>query len=56
MAKLNIFVLFGWGFLAGLHGLWDLSSLTRDGTQALGSKSTKSQPLNHQGFPQNSIF
>ena len=56
MAKLNIFVLFYWGFEAGLHGLWDLSSLTRDGTQALGSKSTKSQPLNHQGIPQNSIF
>ena len=32
-----------WGFfLATLHGLWDLSSPTRDQTRALGSESMES--------------
>ena len=34
-----------------LHGLWDPSSLTRDQTQALGSESTESYPLDHRGIP-----
>ena len=29
-------------FLATKHGLWDISSLTRDRTQALGSESAES--------------
>ena len=29
-------------YLAVLHGLWDLSSLPRDGTRALSSESTES--------------
>ena len=37
--KFNNFFFF---FLATLNGLWDLSSLTRDGTHALGSKGTES--------------
>ena len=36
-------------FFAVLHGVWDLSSLTRDGTCAPCSGSTESQPLDHQG-------
>ena len=33
-----------------LCGLWDLSSLTRDGTQALVSESDESQSLDCQGI------
>ena len=29
-------------FFATKHGLWDISSLTRDRTQALGSESAES--------------
>ena len=32
--------------------MWDLSSLTRDRTLALGSDSPESQPLDLQGIPQ----
>ena len=32
---------FIWVFLAVPLGLWDLSSLTRDGTQALGRENTE---------------
>lgn len=32
-------------FLAMTHGLWDLSSLIRDGTPAPCSGTTESQPL-----------
>ena len=32
------------------RSLWDLSSPTRDQTQALGSESAKSYPLDHQGI------
>ena len=42
-------------FLAALHGMWDLSSPTRDGTCTLCSGSTESQPLDLQGSPLNSI-
>ena len=38
-------------FLAALQGLWDLSSPTRDGTQAPCSGSSESQPLDRQGSP-----
>ena len=38
-------------FLAMLRGMWDLSSLTRDGTCILCFGSTESQPLDHQGSP-----
>ena len=31
--------------LAMLHGLWDLSSQTRDQTQVLGNESVESRPL-----------
>ena len=34
-----------------LHGLWDLSSLTRDWTQALSIESTESWPPDNQGIP-----
>ena len=37
--------------LAALHGFLDLGTLTRDGTCALGSESTKSKPLDLQGTP-----
>ena len=33
------------------RGLWNLSSLTRDWTQALGSDSTESYPLGGQRIP-----
>ena len=35
---------------------WDLSSLTRDGTRALGSESAESQPLDCQGIPTASLL
>ena len=55
-----VFVLF-WLFLLGsgggaLHSLRDLSSLTRDQTQALGSESTESWPLDCPGSPQLHAF
>ena len=34
-----------------LCGLWDLSSLTRDQTWAIGSESMDLLPLDHQGTP-----
>ena len=43
-------------FLATLHGLWDLSSPTRDWTHALGSESTESWPLAHHGIPHICTF
>jgi hypothetical protein len=44
--------------LQSLHHiwLWDLSSLTRCWTQALGSKRGESSPLDHQGIPWMSIL
>ena len=39
MGVVFLFVLF---CLAVLHGLWELSSLSRDRTQALSSESTES--------------
>ena len=39
-------------FLAALHGLQDLGSLTREGrTQALSNEKAEYQPLDHQGIP-----
>ena len=38
-------------FLAVPHGLRDLSSPTKDQTQAPCSGSMESQPLDHQGSP-----
>ena len=38
-------------FFATPRSLWDLSSPTRDRTQALGSESAEFQPLDHQGIP-----
>ena len=32
--------------------MWDLSSLTRDGTCTRCSESVESSPLDHQGSPQ----
>ena len=43
-------------FLALLCSLWDLSSLNRDWTQALGSVSARSQPLDYQGISVLIIF
>ena len=37
------------------HGLWDLSSLTRDWTYALCSGSAESKPLDHQEVPSLSL-
>ena len=37
-----VFVFWFFFFLATKHGLWDISSLTRDRTQALGSESAES--------------
>ena len=37
-----ILVVFLFFFFATKHGLWDISSLTRDRTQALGSESAES--------------
>ena len=38
-------------FFAMPSGLEDLSSLTRDWIQAVGSESTQSSPLDHQRIP-----
>ena len=38
-------------FLAELHGIWNLSSLTRDQTHTPCSGSIESKPLDHQGSP-----
>ena len=38
------------------HSLWDLSSLTRDQTQALSSESSKSLPLACQEILQDGFF
>ena len=38
-------------FLVTSLGLWNLSSLIKDWTLALGSESVKSWPLDHQGIP-----
>ena len=43
-------------FLAVLHSMWDLSSLTRDQTCTLCIRGTKSQPLDCQGSPEPSDF
>ena len=37
-------------------GLWDFSSLTRDWTQALGSESNESEPLDQQGISHSDTF
>ena len=37
-------------------GLWDPSSPTRDQIQAPCSGSTESQPLDHQGIPEEFFF
>ena len=37
--------------LAMLHDMWDLRSLTRGRTHAPCSRSTGSEPLDHQGSP-----
>ena len=49
----NLFHFFFVSFLAILHGLQDLSSLTRDRTHALSSENMESQPLDCQGIPRN---
>ena len=41
-------------FLAAQSGLWDLSSLTRDRAQALGSESAESNNWTAREFPGNS--
>ena len=38
-------------FSAALHGVWDLSSPTRDQTRIPCIGSAESQPLDHQGSP-----
>ena len=43
-------------FLAALHGMWDLSSLTRDRTCAPCIGSAESQLLDHQGSPLKARF
>ena len=40
-------------FLALLHGLWDLSSTTRDQTRTLSSERVASQALDRQRVPQH---
>ena len=42
-------------FLAVPRGSWNLSSPTRDGTQALGSESTESCRVLTTGLPGNSL-
>ena len=44
-------IAFFYFFLATPRGLWDFSSLTRNRTQALGSESAESSPLDCQGIP-----
>ena len=48
--NLNLFYLLLLLF-AVLHGMWDLSSLTRDQTQAPCIGNTESLPLHYQGSP-----
>ena len=43
-------------FFSTPHSLWDLSSWTRDQTQALGGENTESQLLNCQGIPDLRVF
>ena len=38
------------------HGMWDLSSLSRDGTRAPYKRTVETQPLNHQGSSRLYIF
>ena len=49
LCSMYLFLLFL--FLATPWSMWDLSSLTRDGAQDLGSERMKSQPLDCQGIP-----
>ena len=46
----------GFFFLVMSFGLWNLSSLIRDWTLALGSESAKSWPLDHQRIPDPGLF
>lgn len=43
-------------FLAAQHGLQDLSSPNRDGTQGPGSESNESYPLDCSGIPHKCIL
>ena len=49
---LNLGEYYPWTWDVFLSHLWNLSSLTRDWTWALGSESTESKPLDHWGIPQ----
>ena len=48
---LNLGEYYPWTWDVFLSHLWNLSSLSRDWTWALGSESTKSKPLDHWGIP-----
>ena len=43
-------------FLAAPPGMWDLSSLTRNGIRAPWSGSVESQPLDRQGSPSSYFY
>ena len=47
--------IFFFNFLAIPHGMWDLSSMTRDGTSIPWSGSVKSLLLDQQGSPQHQV-
>ena len=47
---------FFFSFWAAPHNMQNLSSPTRDQTQALSSGNFQSQPLDCQGSPQNTVF
>ena len=51
-----LFSLFFFFFLAMPWGLWDLSSAARDWTQAIGSETAESQPLDHHRILVYSCF
>ena len=43
-------------WLVGPHGLWDLSSPTKNRTRAFGNESAESKSLYRQGIPYIIIF
>ena len=51
VGQLEIIITPPFFFSLAPRGLWDLSSLTRDRTQVLGSESVSPKPLDHQGTP-----
>ena len=56
MCPQNLLWGISFGFFVMPCRLWDLSSLTRDWTQALGRESMESQTLDHQGSSRENPF